>query len=154
MMLDRYTPEDEASCRILLESIPKWFAPEDVYYSMEHLAAGKTIVYRDDAGLVVGTLMWGIAANQPDERLVYLQSIAVHRDWHRRGVGGRMLAELERTLGPGHRIFLETLAEEQGNESYRATRNFYEAHGFERDSTYKSLDWGPGYIVDRYEKVL
>lgn len=84
-------------------------------------------------------LTWTV--RRPGSRLLYLFYLAVDDDARSRGVGTRLLAELERRH-PGCTIVLDiepVIAEADNAEQRRRRFSFYERSGF-RDTGYSVLD--------------
>jgi GNAT superfamily N-acetyltransferase len=67
--------------------------------------------------------------------------IAVHPDYHRRGVGRRLIADTERRIrtAGAARIYVDTSQRTQ----YASTRAFYESCGYHLESVLKDF-YGPG----------
>ena len=70
--------------------------------------------------------------------------LGVRRDWHRRGIGGRLIeyaTEKLRAQGLSY-LTVKTVAPDRPNKEYVGTRHFYEALGFLPVEVFPTL-WGP-----------
>ena len=70
--------------------------------------------------------------------------LGVRRDWHRRGIGGRLIeyaTEKLRAQGFSY-LTVKTVASDRPNKEYIGTRRFYEALGFLPVEVFPTL-WGP-----------
>lgn len=145
---------DLPSCRRLLEGLPEWFAEDAVLHHLRTLVPDRGLVCRDEEGCVAGMVSWETSEGTSGHLSVCVASIAVRRAFRGSGVGSVLLTALESRLDAGDILWLDTLSEAQGNEAYRSTRAFYERHGFRRAYDWVCPEWGPDFIVSRYEKVV
>jgi D-alanine-D-alanine ligase len=115
------------------------FRPSEVEVAGElvesRLAKGATSGYEfvvaEERGQVVGYACFG--RNTLTLRSWDLYWIAVGKAQQGRGLGGQLLAEVQRRIAAagGGRVYIETSA----RDDYQATRGFYERHGYELEAT-------------------
>ena len=99
-------------------------------------------------GVLVGWAVWGPRPGAPDT--IDLYWIVVDPTMQGRGIGGRLLEEMDRRIGGGvRRVVVET----SGRSDYLATRRFYEARGYRPVETVPD-HYGPGDDQVVYQKLL
>lgn len=124
----RTAPAPEVAAA-LLGLLPDWFGIESaVQEYVEAAARLPTYVAQVDGHPAVGILL--VHRHFPQAAEVHL--MAVHPDWHRRGVGRQLLAAAEADLvADGVRMLqVKTLGASRPDENYARTREFYLAMGF------------------------
>lgn len=131
LRIERHTSGDPAAVRTILEDLPEWFGRPEA--TEGYVTAADTLPNYfavTPAGEQIGVLL--IEQHFPETGEIHL--MAVKRAWHRRGVGGALLATVEGDLlARGTRMLtVKTLGEAHPDEGYRRTRQFYEAQGFIR----------------------
>ena len=119
--------KDRAACVAVAETLPEWFngharnvaIPTDLEHQRGFLA--------ESEGRIVGFVTLFVS----DGRL-NINWIAVHKDHHRRGVGGELIARAERAAGDMNIAELATwtLGDGVDYEPYERTRAFYRKCGF------------------------
>jgi GNAT superfamily N-acetyltransferase len=131
---------DAAECERVLRALPEWFGIESalVQYARD-AAAMPTFPARVD-----GALIGFLTLREHFPETAEIQVMAVRREWHRRGVGGALVAAAERWLaGRGFRFLqVKTLSASRPNPEYAATRAFYRALGFAPVEEFPTL-WSP-----------
>ena len=126
-------------CNELLRSLPLWFGIESAIerYATDAETMTTFAVYVDDkpVGLV------SIKAH--NEYTAELYVMAVHPQFHRRGIGRLLVHTIESHLKRLNYVFLtvKTLSPSRPNEAYEQTRKFYLAMGFGPVEEFKTL-WG------------
>ena len=128
---------------LIMRAIPQWFGMEDsiVEYTeaIDHLP---TILAKVD-DQVVGFM--SLKQHAPASGELYV--LGVLADFHRQGIGTRMLARAEEWARSHGIRFLQvkTVAEGNPDPNYALTRTWYEAVGFERLEVFPKLwdEWNP-----------
>lgn len=105
------------------------------------LAAGEVLLVADAGGVRAAGLAWCVPRGMFG-RSPYLRLFGVRPELAGQGVGGRLLAELERALGPGADLFLLVA------EFNAAAQRFYERRGFARVGEI------PGYALPEVAELL
>ncbi|MHB8575696.1 MAG: GNAT family N-acetyltransferase [Dehalococcoidia bacterium] len=140
-----------AACAAILAGLPEWFGFESAnaayIAALERLPA--FVALHDDA--VVGFI--AIEEHTPHAAEVHV--LAVAREQHRQGIGGRLLAHAEARLrGRGFELLhVKTLGPSDPDLNYARTRAFYEAHGF-RPLFESTAFWGESQPALVMVKVL
>lgn len=99
-------------------------------------------------GALVGWICWGPTPCTVGTYDLYW--IVVSLDWQGRGVGGALVAEMERQLaGKARLIVVETA----GRADYAPTREFYAARGYQVGATIRDY-YSDGDDLVTYTKVL
>ena len=131
------TPGDSEICNEILRSVPEWFGIEDAIVEYTRIIAELPTFYARSESKIVGLL--GVKQHFPNSAEIYL--MAVHRDWHRKGLGRRLLKASEEWLSESGVEFLQvkTLGESRENKEYEATRRFYERMGFTKLEEFPDL---------------
>lgn len=149
-------PADSASApahaRRVLASVPEWFGIES---ANEHYIAATaklpTWIASDPATReAIGFL----TVTQHYPHAAEISCIAVHQQWHRRGVGASLLGAVERHLGMSGTRFLQvkTQGPSRPCREYEQTLRFYQAQGFHEIEELHGL-W-PGIPALLLVKVL
>lgn len=128
VIVTRVAPTPHVAAQ-LLALLPEWFGIESaVQEYVEAAARLPTYVARLDDQPPVGILL--IARHFPEA--AELQLMAVHPQWHRRGIGRRLVATAEADLvADGVRLLqVKTLGASRADPHYARTREFYLAVGF------------------------
>jgi len=123
------TPPDPRTARRLLALLPDWFGLDDANaHYVEAAGRMATYVVADADGEAVGITL--VERHFPAAAEVFL--MAVHPQWHRRGVGRAMLATAEADLVAEGVRFLQvkTLGESRPDTNCEGIRKFYVASGF------------------------
>jgi acetoin utilization deacetylase AcuC-like enzyme/ribosomal protein S18 acetylase RimI-like enzyme len=149
-------PTDPEKIRRLVE-ITGFFYPAEVDLAEELVkerlskgpASGYHFVLAKFYGRLAGYGCFGPIPCTVSSHALYW--IAVHPDFQGRGLGKRLLKEIERMVqeAGGMRIYVETSQRPQ----YAATRAFYENRGYRQESILEDF-YGPGDARVSYCKVL
>ena len=127
-------------CQDILDGLPEWFAiPESVD------AYVRTVEDLSMFGFALDDQIAGFISLREHNRFVAeAYVLGVRRDWHRRGIGGRLIeyaTEKLRAQGFSY-LTVKTVASDRPNKEYAGTRRFYEARGFLPVEVFPTL-WGP-----------
>jgi GNAT superfamily N-acetyltransferase len=128
------------TCRRILDSLPEWFGiPSSVEDYVATADRSETVIAArggEDVGLL--TLV------RHSEYAAEVYVMAVRPEFHRRGVGRRMLARAEEMLASEGMEYLQvkTLAPSRPDEGYEKTRAFSVAYGFRPLEEFPDW-WGP-----------
>ena len=124
----------------ILDGLPEWFAiPESVD------AYVRTVEDLSMFGFALDDQIVGFISLREHNRFVAeAYVLGVKRDWHRRGIGGRLIEyAAEKLLAKGFSyLTVKTVAPDRQNKEYVGTRRFYEALGFLPVEVFLTL-WGP-----------
>jgi GNAT superfamily N-acetyltransferase len=126
-------------CDEMLRSLPRWFGIESAirqYVSdVERMTTFVACIEERPVGLASLYLH--------NEYTAELHVIAVHPEFHRKGIGRLLMKALESHLKPLNYEFLsvKTLSPSRSNMEYEKTRTFYAAMGFRPVEEFKTL-WG------------
>lgn len=126
-------------CDELLHALPDWFGIEEAIVSYVRQAAQLPFWAAVDGEAAVG-----FAAVQPHGRYAAeLCVMGIRREYHRRGLGRRLVSACERYCREtGVEFFtVKTLDESREDSGYESTRRFYLAMGFRPLEVFKTL-WG------------
>ncbi|MFZ0667723.1 MAG: GNAT family N-acetyltransferase [Acidimicrobiales bacterium] len=129
-----------STCRHILDSLPHWFGIEE---SVENYVAtadrSPTVVAAIDSA-DIGILT--IVPHSPYAVEIYVMGILP--EFHRHGVGGKMLAYAEQLLLLDGVEYLQvkTLSSQKEDTGYEKTRAFYQTMGFRVLEEFPNL-WGP-----------
>ena len=127
-------------CNNLLRSLPMWFGIESAIQK-----------YCDDVEKMT-TLAAFTADHQPigflslnhhSEWTSEIHVMAIHPDYHRQGIGKKLLQAAETLLRTSKFEFIsvKTISPTRSNQAYDLTRKFYFAMGFRTVEEFKTL-WG------------
>ncbi|MCM2278763.1 MAG: GNAT family N-acetyltransferase [Oligoflexia bacterium] len=126
-------------CNSLLRSLPLWFGIENAIQQyvkdVEGMPTFVAYMKEEPVGFV--------SLNLHNEYTAEVHVMAVHPDFHRKGVGRRLLNEAESFLREREFQFLsvKTLSPSRPNREYEQTRKFYFSAGFRPVEEFKNL-WG------------
>ncbi len=116
-------------CREVLAALPDWYGiPEaNENYAKESASLPFAAAYED--AKVIGFIALKHHFDTTTEVFVF----GVKPDWHRKGVGRRLVAWAEdQARGLGHTLLsVKTLSPSNPDEGYRRTRAFYTGIGFQ-----------------------
>ena len=127
------------TCRRILGALPHWFGIEASVEDYVETADRLPTVIASREGDDVGFLT--IVRHSPYAAEVY--AMGVLPDWHRRGIGRRLLRHTERLLVTDRVEYLQvkTLSSRKHDEGYAKTRAFYDDMGFRPLEEFPNL-WG------------
>lgn len=142
---------DLTTVRRLAESTG-FFRPEEVDVAVELVqerlgrgeASGYHFVFAEENGATLGYACYGpIACTLGSYDLYWIIVDPVHQ---RRGIGRRLVAEVERlvALAGGRRLYIET----SGRPAYRPTREFYQRCGYQPEAVL------PDFYTEGDDKVI
>ena len=97
-------------------------------------------------GVLVGWICWGPTPCTSGTYDLYW--IVVDSGWQGRGIGGTLVAEMERRLAGRARLIV---VETAGRDDYAPTRGFYAARGYQVEATIADY-YGPGDDLVTYVK--
>ncbi len=129
-----------ATCSQILATLPAWFGIEaaNQHYAEVSERSPAVIASADghDIGLAVIVLHSVYSAE--------IDLMAVRPEWHRHGIGRRLVEHAEGTLARSGVEFLQvkTLSDKHPDAGYKRTRAFYTACGFRPLEEFPTL-WGP-----------
>ena len=126
-------------CDELLRCLPLWFGIEDAIKKYVADVEGMTMFAAYEGGRAVGFL----SLNRHNSWTAEVYVMATHPDFHRQGVGRRLIGAAERYLkGLGYEFLsVKTLSPSRPDKGYDLTRKFYMAMGFRPVEEFKTL-WG------------
>lgn len=134
------TRDRAAACEAIGRALPAWFGIEEGLEDLRHCAETQEGVVAVADGDTIGFIT--LVRHFPETWEITW--MAVHPDWHRRGVGRRLVdAAVRRCREAGATTLLvKTLADSHPSQEYARTRAFYAAMGFRRLEVFPDL-WGP-----------
>lgn len=134
------TPDRAAACEAIGRALPAWFGIEEGLADLRHCAETQAGVVAVAGEETIGFVT--LTSHFPETREITW--MAVHPEWHRRGVGRRLVAAaVERCRSESATTLLvKTLADTHPSPEYARTRAFYAAMGFRRLEVFPDL-WGP-----------
>ncbi|CAM3592552.1 GNAT family N-acetyltransferase [Parendozoicomonas haliclonae] len=126
-------------CEPILRSVPEWFGREDALQKyIDDINTMPTYTAWDDKKLV-----GFFSVNHHSSTSVELHVLALHRDYHRKGMGTDFYQYIENDLKSKRFSFVQvkTLSPRANNSDYKKTYDFYIKQGFHllEDSDYM---WG------------
>ena len=127
-------------CGEILRSLPEWFGIESAVKRYVSDAESLPMLAARAEGKIAGFL-----SIRPHNRwTAEINSMAVRREFHRRGIGRGLVRAAEEYLRTrGYRcLSVKTLSESRPCEEYDGTRKFYAAMGFLPVEEFPAL-WGP-----------
>lgn len=117
-----------AVCDEILHSLPEWFGIEKSIqnYIIEVEKLPTFVAYSDEK--TIGFL--SLKIHNPCSAEIYV--MGVKKDFHRKGVGKRLLQKAEEYLRKNrfHFLTVKTLSPSAEDENYAKTRVFYQSMGF------------------------
>ena len=134
-------PEHAAACEDIARRLPAWFGIEEGLEDLRHCAEYQPghLARATDQETPVGF----VTLKEHFAHAREISWMAVHPDWHRHGVGRRLIdATVASCQERGVRFLLvKTLAASHPSPEYAQTRAFYEAVGFQAIEVLPDL-WG------------
>lgn len=130
----------EAASRRILDALPQWFGIEAAKEAYVRASRDLPMLACVTGGEAVGFLSLKVHNTFTAE----IHAMGVLPQWHRRGIGRRLVQRAERIAGEKGLRFLtvKTLAPSRTDENYSSTRRFYGAVGFVPLEELPDL-WGP-----------
>jgi ribosomal protein S18 acetylase RimI-like enzyme len=126
-------------CNDLLRALPLWFGIEEAIrqYALDVEQMPTFVAY--ERSRAIGF----VSLNRHNEWTAEVHVMAIHPDFHRRGVGRDLIEAAESHLRKLNFQFLsvKTLSPSRPNKEYEMTRKFYFAMGFRPVEEFKTL-WG------------
>jgi ribosomal protein S18 acetylase RimI-like enzyme/catechol 2,3-dioxygenase-like lactoylglutathione lyase family enzyme len=129
-----------SACVEILSSLPAWFSDPGANRAYAAAAERGPAILAEAHGAPVGLAL--LSRHSPEAAEMAL--FAVRPEWHRRGVGRRLLQLAEQVLAEDGVRYLQvkTLSARHRDAGYAATRAFYRACGFVVLEELPTL-WGP-----------
>lgn len=126
-------------CNHLLRALPLWFGIEEaiINYVQDVEQMPTLVAYEGERAI-------GFLSLHPhNEWTAEIHVMAVHPDFHRHGIGRKLVEAAEEYLRKRKFQFLsvKTLSPARVNKEYELTRHFYFAMGFRPVEEFKTL-WG------------
>ena len=120
--------EDHTAIVEMAKALHQWFTELGVQHIARDLQVQKGLVALKDES-TAGFVTYAITV---DEKVAELTWIAVHPEFHRKGIGGCLVKALEEVLmKPGvSALEVSTVADSVEYEPYARARSFYHALGF------------------------
>lgn len=129
----REIQQDEAEkIRPILASISAWFPINMQNATLQELSRHSIMISEVD-GEAVGFLGWGPSQDHPEEGVVEIYFLGIHRDWRGQGVGKALLRVFEEKMRQEgtKAIELWTVSDAEIYPPYEDTRAFYRAIGYQ-----------------------
>lgn len=126
-------------CDPILRSVPEWFGIESAnQHYLKYVDEHPVFVAYDD-----GQARGFLALEQHFPLSAEIHVMIVHRDYHRQGIGRKLIDATEAQLRSEGVRFLQvkTLADSHPDKGYRLTRAFYRSAGFVPLEVFPEL-WG------------
>lgn len=126
-------------CELVLRSLPKWFGIEESI--REYVYGVKDKVF---FSAYVGDMPIGFISIKDHNKFTSeIYVLGVLKDFHRKGIGKRLIKTVEEILINEDKKFLtvKTLGSSHSDENYKKTRNFYRGIGFYPLEEFTEL-WG------------
>jgi ribosomal protein S18 acetylase RimI-like enzyme len=124
-------------CNGLLRSLPRWFGIESAIqqYVSEVERMPTFVAYNDDAPIGF------VSLKKHNEWTAEVYVMAVHPEFHRKGIGRKLLAVSEECLRNQrfHFLSVKTIGPSSSSAEYELTRKFYQAQGFKPVEEIKAL---------------
>ena len=138
-------------CRTILGNLPTWFGVQESVEDYVVVADRSPTVIASLDGEDIGFLT--LIHHSPYASEVYV--MAILPDYHRRGIGRKMLNHVEGSLALAGVEFLQvkTLSAKRPDEGYEKTRAFYLAYGFRPLEEFPEL-WSPENPALQLVKVV
>ncbi len=119
--------EDIPVCSRILRSLPDWFGIEESNLEYDRNIATLPTLVATDGDEVVGF----VTLKQHSDSASEIQVMGVRPDYHRSGIGRRLVEAAEAQLLEGVEFLqVKTLGPSHPDPFYRRTRAFYAAMGF------------------------
>jgi ribosomal protein S18 acetylase RimI-like enzyme len=119
--------EDIPVCSLILRSLPDWFGIEESNLEYDRNIATLPTLVATDGDEVVGF----VSVKHHSDSASEIQVMGVRPDYHRSGIGRRLLEAAEAQLPEGVEFLqVKTLGPSHPDPFYRRTRAFYVAMGF------------------------
>jgi XTP/dITP diphosphohydrolase len=117
-----------AICADILDTLPSWFGIDAARRQYVSEAAGRSMLIARFGSAIIGFLTTTRHAPGAWE----IHAMGVRPEWHRQGIGRRLLAAAEAALRQQRAEFLsvKTLSPRRDDDAYGRTRCFYRAMGF------------------------
>ncbi len=125
-------------CRTIMGELPEWFDQPEANAACAGIVEQLPLLACHHDGIVAG--FTALQPHPPSAMEIFV--MAVRRQFHRRGIGHRLIAAAEDVArDAGCRLLtVKTLAPRQREEpQYAATRAFYEGNGFIRAEIFPKL---------------
>jgi ribosomal protein S18 acetylase RimI-like enzyme len=134
--------ENEKShvCEQILRSLPEWFGIESAI--LDYI---KDVQRMETWGAQVdGKVIGFLSVHKHNKATAEIHVMGVREEFHRKGVGRKLVAKAEASLASDGFKFLtvKTLSESRPDAGYDRTRQFYLNIGFSPIEEFKTL-WGP-----------
>lgn len=138
-------------CSQILASLPSWFGIEESNRHYAEVAERSPAIVASVEGRDIGLLV--VVRHSPSAAEIYV--MAVRPEWHRHGVGHRLVERAEESLKSEGVEFLQvkTLSSRHADAGYEQTRAFYAACGFRPLEELPTL-WGPDSPALQLVKTL
>ena len=129
-----------AICGQILATLPSWFGLDEANRRYSETAQRSPVILAEADREPIGLLV--LVRHSPQAAEIDL--VAVRPEWHRHGIGRRLIAHAERSLIDQGVEYLQvkTLSDRHPDPGYRSTRAFYQACGFVTLEEMPTL-WGP-----------
>jgi ribosomal protein S18 acetylase RimI-like enzyme len=124
-------------CNKVLRSLPDWFGIEEAIVDYVNKSKEMSMLIAIENDKSVGFI--SIKNHSPYTSEVYVMGVLT--DYHRSGIGNKLLVETEKVLKQQGIEFLQvkTLSPERECEYYKKTRIFYQSYGFKEVETFPTL---------------
>ena len=132
--LERGNPE---ICEMVLRSVPDWFGIEESTVAYTNKSKELPMITVSENGKANGFL----SLLQHSQYTFEVYVMGVVPEYHRKGVGKKLLIEAERVLAKNGIEFLQvkTVSADRECEFYRKTRLFYKSFGFREVEVFPTL---------------
>ena len=128
MIIRKAKNKDKKSAILIAKNLKDWFDKEGIRNMKIDFNMNNLLVAVENKK-VIGFLCYSSYCGK-----MLLMWMGVKKEFHRKGVGERLLKWLEKKAKKLnlYSIEVETLPDEDKYEPYKITRNFYYKHGFKR----------------------
>lgn len=128
--------EKQGIVRVILESLPEWFALEDGRESYVRESAEQTCLAAFDGGEAVGFL----CLRETGRDTVEISVMGVRPEFHRRGIGRELFRLAKKHAAGSGYSFMQVKTVRSGlYEGYDATNRFYRSLGFKEFEVFPGL---------------
>ncbi len=126
-------------CEQVLRALPNWFGIEEAIREYINGAKENTFL----SAYVGDTPIGFLSVKEHNEFTSEIYVVGILKEFHRRGIGKRLIKATEEILVKENKIFLtvKTLSSSHPDEGYRKTREFYRSVGFYPLEEFTEL-WG------------